>query len=190
MKKKPIQKKQIIAEKLVLMMDNLVLGTMGEKNISYTPYILTLFLSSIFGSLISLLGLRSITADINTTMTWSVITFFMIQIAGVKSKGVKHYKGLMEPMPFMLPLNIVGELSTPVSMGFRHFGNIMAGMVITTLVYSGLSSLTTIIFSTSIPFLQVGIPAFLSLYFDLFSGLMQAFIFCMLTMVFVSKASD
>ncbi len=190
MKKKPVEKKQIIAEKLVLMMDNLVSGTMGVKNISYTPYILTLFLSSIFGSLISLIGLRSITADINTTMTWSVITFFMIQIAGVKSKGIKHYKGLMEPMAFMLPLNIVGELSTPVSMGFRHFGNIMAGMVITTLVYSGLSSLTTIIFSTSIPFLQVGIPAFLSLYFDLFSGLMQAFIFCMLTMVFVSKASD
>lgn len=187
----PTTKTQILAEKFVVMMDNLVESTMGSGKVRYTPYIITIMLSSIFGSLIGLVGMRPVTADINTTLTWSLITFFVIQYSGIKAKGVKkHYKGLLEPMPFMLPLNLVGELSTPVSMSFRHFGNIMSGMVINTLVYAGLASLTTVIFGTAIPFLQVGIPAFLSLYFDLFSGFMQAFIFCMLTMVFVANASE
>ncbi len=147
----PTKKTQIIAEKFVIIIDKFVETTMGKAKQRYTPYIMTILLSSIFGSLISLLGFRSVTADINTTMTWAIITFIMIQYSGIKSKGVvKHYKGLLEPMPFMLPLNLISELSTPVSMGFRHFGNIMSGMVINTLIYAALSGLTMIIFGISI----------------------------------------
>lgn len=187
----PTKKTQIIAEKFVIIIYGFVETTMGKTKQRYTPYIMTILLSSILGSLISLLGFRSVTADINTTMTWAIITFIMIQYSGIKSKGIiKHYKGLLEPMPFMLPLNLISELSTPVSMGFRHFGNIMSGMVINSLVYAALSGLTMIIFEISIPFLQIGVPAVLSLYFDLFSGFMQAFIFCMLSMVFIANSAE
>ena len=75
-------------------------------------------------------------------------------------------------------------------MAFRHFGNIAAGMVITSLLYGALSALTNMLFGIGVPFLQVGVPAFLSVYFDVFTAALQAFIFCMLTMVFIAMAQD
>ena len=92
----------------------------------------------------------------------------------------------------MLPINIVSELATPVSLSFRHFGNIAAGSVITSLLYTALAALTNIIFRgfITVPIFQLGIPAVLSIYFDLFTGFMQAFIFSMLTMAFISNAAE
>ena len=89
----------------------------------------------------------------------------------------------------MLPLNILSEIATPVSMSFRHFGNIAGGMVITTLLMGALSALSTAL-HLPIPLLQIGIPGVLSLYFDLFSGCIQAFIFSMLTMAYVGSARE
>lgn len=191
LKKIPTSKIQLIAEKLIVIMDNLVISIMGESNVKYTPYIITLMASSILGSLISLIGLRSVTSDINTTMTWAVMTFLLIQISGITKKGgLNHFKELFKPIPFLFPLNVISELSIPISMGFRHFGNILSGMIISSLLYTGLAALTNVLLNLSVPLLQIGLPAILSLYFDLFSGFMQAFIFCMLTMVFVSKAKQ
>lgn len=189
LEKVPRKTTQKIAELAVNAIDNLVVSTMGKGNIGFAPYILTLFCASVFGSLISLVGLRSVTADINTTMTWALMTFFLVHGFGVKKKGLSYFKGFAEPIPFLLPLNLISEVATPISLTFRHFGNIVSGMIISSLVYAGLSSLTLSIFNIGIPFLQIGIPAVLSVYFDLFSGCMQAFIFCMLTMVFVSNAA-
>ena len=95
----------------------------------------------------------------------------------------------------MTPMNIVSEIAQPVSMAFRHFGNVAGGGVLMTLIYSALAGASSLLLSwvpnqviASIPFLQVGIPAFLSLYFDLFSAFIQALVFCMLTMVYVGAA--
>ncbi len=189
MKKIP-SRRQAVAEKLVELVEKLVRNTMGEKFMRFSPFIASLFAFSLFGSLISLLGLRPVTADLNTTMSWALLTFILIQVERLKAKKLKGYlKSFVEPVPFMLPLNIISELSTPVSMGFRHFGNIAGGMVITSLLYGALASLSSMLF-LPVPLLQVGIPAILSIYFDLFTGFLQAFIFCMLTMVFVSSAAD
>ena len=94
----------------------------------------------------------------------------------------------------MLPMNIIGEFATPISMTFRHFGNVVSGTVIGTLVATALAALSNMLlgwlpgFLGEIPFLQVGIPAILSIYFDLFSSCIQAFIFAMLTMFNISGA--
>lgn len=188
MEKIPTKKSQQLAEKFVTTIDGLVSSTMGERNMAYAPYIMSLLWFSAFGSLISLFGLRSVTADINTTLAWSLITFVLIWRAGFKSKGVGgRFKELLEPTPLMAPMNVVGELAIPVSMSFRHFGNIFAGAVVSILIYGALEVASAALGLASIPILQIGVPAILSLYFDLFSGCIQAFVFSMLTMVYVSN---
>lgn len=167
----------------------LVIQTMGEKNLGYTPYIGTLFLLFMVANLVGLVGLRAPTADLNTTLAMALVTFALVQIQGMKTKGMGGYfKGFMEPLPAILPLNIISELSNPVSLSFRLFGNIAGGMVITSLLYGFLGWLSTGLAGLPLPIFQVGIPAFLSIYFDLFTGILQAFIFTMLTMVFVAMA--
>lgn len=195
--------KQIIAEKIYTMLETLVIQTMGKQKLYFLPYIGTLFVFSAFSSLSSLFTLRPPTADLNTTVGWALITFTMVQYAAIKSKGpIGYVKGFAEPIAVMLPLNLIGEIANPISMSFRHFGNIAAGMVITTLLYGALASLSTMIFGgiaslapSALSFLntmpaifQIGLPGLLSIYFDLFTSGLQAFIFCMLTMVFVSMA--
>lgn len=190
LEKIPRKRTQQIAEKLIMFVDNLVATTMGKQFIHYAPYILTLLVFSVFGSLIGLFGLRSITADINTTLGWALMTFVLIYFEGFKSHGFfGKLKGFIEPTPVMLPLNLISEAATPISMSFRHFGNIFAGSVITILIYGGLAGLTSMLFKTNVPFLQVGIPAVLSVYFDLFSGCIQAYVFSMLTMVYIGNSA-
>ncbi len=172
-------KKQVIAEVIVDGIYNLTSTTMGKKFEKFAPYIGTIMLYIGISNISGLFGLRPPTADLNTTMALALMTFVLIHSVGVKSNGIGGYlKGFLEPMPFLLPLNILGELATPISLSFRLFGNIVGGLIIMTLVYTGLGNFA------------VFIPAALHAYFDLFAGLLQSFIFAMLTMVFVSLASD
>lgn len=190
----PVTRRQLIAEKLVEMVNNLVTGTMGERYAFMAPYIAALFASSMIGSLSSLVGLRPFTADLSTTLSWSLLAFIMIQGNNIRLNGVGGWlKGFAEPVPFMLPLNLVSEIANPISMSFRHFGNIAAGMVITSLLYSALAALSRFVigwipneFIANIPIFQLGLPAVLSIYFDVFTSFLQAYIISMLTMVFVS----
>ncbi len=197
LKVKNISRKQAMVEKIYGMLSNLVDSTMGKKGRRYLPYIGTLFIFSFMGSVSGVLGFRPYTATIAVTGAMALVTFVMIQAANIRDSGVKGWlKSFTEPFALMLPLNIVSNAATPVSMAARQFGNITAGLVITSLVYGALGSLSSALlqwipnsFINSIPFLQVGIPAVLSLYFDWFGAFMQAFVFCMLTMVFVANAS-
>ena len=114
--------KQALAEKAVLMIDSLVESTMGEGCQAFSPYIMTLMMSSLFGSLASLFWMRSTTADLNTTLGWALITFVLITFNKIKYGGIKGYlKGFLEPIFVMAPLNVLSEIATPVSMSFRHF---------------------------------------------------------------------
>lgn len=184
MKKVP-SKKQAIAELIVTTVNKLVDENMGKNHRGYAPYVATLFSYSILGSLISMVGLRSVTADFNTTISWALITFFFITYAKIKTNKLGGYiKGYFSPIFIMAPLNVISEVATPVSMGFRHFGNIAGGMVITSLIYFALTGLSNAI-GLPIPILTIGVPAVLSVYFDLFSGFMQAYIFISLSMAFI-----
>ena len=188
-------KRQLVAEKLVLLLSDLVEKTMGKHNLFFLPYIGALFSYSILSSMMGVFGLRSPTGDINTTAAFAITAFLLIQFYGIKNNGVSGWlKGFVDPVPFMLPLNIVGEIANPVSMAFRHFGNIASGIVITVLLYGALSGLSRVLIGWipvigSIPLFQIGIPAVLSLYFDVFSSFLQAYIISMLTMVYVGNAN-
>lgn len=183
-----VSKRQAVAEMLVETAYRLVSDTMGSRWRFLTPYIATIFAFSICGSLISLLGVRAVTSDFSVLAAWAVVTFLLITATKLRYSGVRGWvKGFLAPVPVMLPLNLLSEVSTPVSMALRHFGNIAGGMVITALLYYGLTSLSHML-GLQVPLFTIGIPAVLSLYFDLFSSFMQAFIFIMLMMVFISNA--
>ena len=196
-------KKQHIAEMLVTTVNKWVLNNMGERYAAtgFPAFVAALFALSIFSSLSSLFGLYPPTADLSTTLGWSVMVFLMITYTKIKTNRVSGYlKGFTEPVPLLTPLNIISEFSTPISMAFRHFGNIASGQVISALVYAALLGFNNLLFGwlpgalgqalSSIPLAQIGIPAVLSIYFDLFSSFMQAFIFCMLTMNYIAAAGE
>ncbi len=188
MKTKNISKRQVLAEWAVKTVYDLVDDTMGQGCRRFAPYIGALFTFSITGSLLSLFGLRSVTADFSVVLTWALITFFWVHATKLRTNGLWGYlKGYASPVFVMLPMNVLSEVSLPISMSIRHFGNIASGMIISSLVYFALTSITKAI---GVAFMTIGIPAVLSLYFDLFSSFMQAFIFIMLTMVNVSNAAE
>ena len=167
--------RQNFAEILVDGLNGLVAQTMGPDKMKFAPYVLSLMCYLAFANLSGLLGFRPPTADLNTTLALSLLTFVMTLGFGLKSKKMDYIKGYIEPFPLMLPMNIIGELANPVSLSFRLYGNILGGVVIMALLYS---------------VIPIGIPAVLHVYFDLFSGLVQTFIFAMLSMVFISMAMD
>ena len=191
-------KVQVVLEKLISMLYGLVRDTMGEHNMKFAPYIGTLFLSSIIGTLIGMTQiLPSVTADLSVTLAWALVTTGMVWYNNIKNFGFGAWlKGFTEPIVVMTPMNIVSEIAQPISLAFRHFGNVAGGGVLTALIYAALAGLSQAIFvwlpETILgfipPILQVGIPAFLSIYFDLFSGFVQALVFSLLTMVYVGGA--
>ena len=188
---------QVIVEKLVNMLYGLVEDTMGKHNLKFAPYIGTLFLSSMLYTILGMTQiLRSATADLSVTLAWALVTTGMVWFFNIKNFGFfKWLKGFTEPIAVMTPMNIVSEIAQPLSLAFRHFGNVAGGGVLTALIYTALGGLTNIAFGWisglvgSIPFLQIGIPAVLSIYFDLFSGFVQALVFSLLTMVYVGAAN-
>ena len=244
LKKRP-GKLQVLTEKGVSMLRNMVVETMGKHNEHWTAYIGTIFLSSICGSLIGMTGvLRSSTADLSVPLVWAIMTSVVIWYHSIKHNGFLGWlKGFTEPMVPMTPMNIISEIAQPVSMAFRHFGNVVGGGVITSILYTALgigsavllravsgtvvipivvAALGVLLFvwgkvkkkafrwilgiaffvigvcgalvyfgvfgESELPILQFGIPAVLSVYFDLFSGFVQAFVFSLLSMVYISSA--
>ena len=232
---------QVLVEKGVMMMHGMVIDTMGKHNAHWTPFIITLFVSSITGSLIGMTGfLRSTTADLSTVIVWAVMVTVIIWYNNIKNNGfVGWLKGFTEPVVVMTPMNIISEIAQPVSMAFRHFGNVAGGGVITSILYTALAGLSAAIINLvassvvmpfvvlalgvvlivfgkkkakiamliigvvcavlgllgllqytgivkDVPILQIGIPAVLSVYFDLFSGFVQALVFSLLSMVYIA----
>ena len=189
-------KRQIVAEFIVQKVNGMVKENMGQKFQGYGPFIAAIMSLSALCSLSSMIGMYAPTSDLSVLLGWALLVFVLITYTKIRTNGVLGYlKGYTEPIPILTPFNIISEIATPISMAFRHFGNIASGTVITTLVYAALAALSSAVFQwlpgalSQIPILQVGIPAVLSIYFDLFSSCLQAFIFCMLTMMYIGAAA-
>lgn len=178
---------QAVLEGLYGILDAIVAQTLGKWKKKYLFFIGTLICFILVSNIIGFFPIpgfsvqdgvftvsplfRAPTADINTTLGLALVTTYMFMAAAFKTGGpVGYIKGLMEPTPVVLPINLVGELAKPTNISMRLFGNMFAGMVIMGLLYKALPA---------------AIPAGLSLYFDLFSGLVQSFVFTMLTMVYI-----
>ena len=186
-------KRQHIVEWGLEQTKKLVSDNMGEYFDSFAPFVAAIMVLSAFSSLLTLVGMYPPTSDLNVVGGWAILVFVLITYYKFKCGALHYLKSFTEPVAFLTPLNVISEFATPVSMAFRHYGNILSGSVISVLVAAALQGLSAMIFGKlpgflgEFPFLQIGIPAVLSVYFDIFSGLLQAFIFAMLTMLYISS---
>ena len=187
-------RRQHAAEWIVEKTEGLVRDNMGEFFAGFAPLVGAVLALSACSSLLTLIGLFPPTSDLNIVGGWALLVFILITYYKMKCGPIHYLKSFAEPVALLTPMNLISEIATPVSMAFRHFGNVLSGVVISTILGAALSGLTSKLlgwlpgFLSDIPFLQIGIPAILSLYFDLFSGCLQAFIFAMLTMLYVASA--
>jgi F-type H+-transporting ATPase subunit a len=237
LKKRP-DGKQVLVEKGVMMLYNMLSDTMGAHNIHYLPLIGTIFLSSICSSLIGMTGfLRSATADLSVPLVWAITVSVIIWRNTIKRDGIGSFL-----KNYINPMNIVSDVAQPASMALRHFGNVAGGGVITSILYTALSMVSAVVLNaiaksgwavpvvmmalgvglfvlgmkkgklalkilagvlfalglfgllqaldvlSGVPLLAFGIPAVLSLYFDLFSGFVQALVFTLLSMVYIASS--
>lgn len=166
---------QNVAEMIVEMLDGMVKSSMGRHAATYRNYIGILFLFLIFSNLSGLIGLRPPTADYGVTFPLGIITFVLIQYNNIKWNKFGAVTDLFKPLPFLFPINLIGEIAVPFSLSLRLFGNVLSGTVIMALLYGLLSKFA---------FLW---PGLLHAYFDVFSGAIQSYVFCMLTMVFITQ---
>ena len=161
------------------MFQNIIELVMGRNANRFVNYITTLFIFIIISNISGLFGLRPPTADYGVTLALGLITFVLVQFNGIKKNHVGHFTALFQPIWFLFPINLIGEFAVPLSLSLRLFGNVMSGTVLMGLIYDLLGPYT------------VAYPALLHAYFDLFSGCIQAYVFSMLTMVYVNdKIAD
>ena len=142
-----ISRKQAVAEMAYTSLVNFVRGNMGTGFDHYIPLVGTIFITSVISNLISLLGIWSPTADLMTELAWALVVFVLITYHKIKSSGIVAYmKGFLDPIAVLLPINIMSECFTPVSMACRHFGNILSGTVISALIYAALAAANNALF--------------------------------------------
>lgn len=185
-------RRHLIAEWVVEKTDGLVSENMGEFFMAFSPFVGAIMALSAFSSLLTLIGLYPPTSDLNVVAGWAILVFILITNYKLKGGLGNYLRGYLDPIFIMAPMNVISELATPVAMSFRHYGNVLSGAVIGALVAGALDGLSGMLLGWlpgvlgEIPLLKLGIPAVLSVYFDIFSGCMQAFIFAMLTMMYVA----
>ena len=187
-----VLRRQHFAELIVEKVDGLVKENMGDYFLGFAPFVIAILALSALSSLLTLVGLYPPTSDINIVGGWAVLVFVLITYYKLKAGPVHYLKSFAEPVALLTPLNVISEIATPVSMAFRHYGNVLSGSVISILLGAALGGLSSMLLGwlpgtlADFPLFQIGIPAVLSIYFDVFSGCLQAFIFAMLTMMYVA----
>jgi len=168
---------QNVVELIVEMLDGMIGGVMGKHAVTFRNYIGTIFIFILISNISGLLGLRPPTADYGVTFALGIITFTLIHFNKFKHQKVSGVlKGLCDPWPIWAPINIVSDFAVPISLSLRLFANILSGTAIMALIYALLSKVA------------IAWPAALHVYFDLFSGAIQTYVFCMLTMTYISNA--
>ena len=168
---------QNVVELLVEKLDNMTVGVMGRHAVRYRNYIGTIFIFILFSNFSGLFGLRPPTADYGVTFGLAIISFTLIRYNELKYQKLSGVlKGLCDPWPIWAPINIIGNLAVPISLSLRLFANILSGTAIMALIYALLSKIAYVW------------PAALHVYFDLFSGAIQTYVFCMLTMTYIADA--
>lgn len=160
-------------------LENMAQGILGGNARRFVNYIGTIFLFILFCNLSGLFGLRAPTADYGVTFLLGMFTFFIVNYQGLKNRGVGHFTSLFQPIPILFPINLIGEVANPISISLRLFANLLSGVIIMGLWYGMMPW-----------FAKIGIPAALHVYCDLFSGCIQTYVFCMLTMVYINDKME
>lgn len=166
---------QNIIELLVEALQGMCDSILGENTARFFNYIGTIFLFILLSNFSGLLGLRNPTADYGVTFLLGIVTFIIVQYQGFKNSGIGHITGLFKPLPVLFPINLIGEFANPISISLRLFANLLSGVVMMGLWY-GMMPI----------FMKIGVPAILQVYTDVFSGAIQTYVFCMLSMVYIN----
>lgn len=170
---------QNVVELVVEMLDGMIKGVMGKNAAAFANYIGILFIFILISNISGLFGLRPPTADYGVTLALGLITFTLITYNKFKYQKVSGViKGLCDPWPFWAPINMIGDIAVPISLSLRLFANVLSGTVMMALLYGLLGYIAT------------AWPAALHVYFDLFSGAIQTYVFCMLTMTYINNAIE
>lgn len=170
---------QNVVELMVEKLDGVVNGVMGKNSPKFVNYISTIFIFILMSNISGIFGLRPPTADYGTTFALGLMTFIIIHFNQFKHQHVSGViKGLCDPWPIWLPINLIGEVAVPISISLRLFANVLSGTVMMALIYGLLGWVATFW------------PAVLHVYFDLFSGAIQTYVFCMLTMTYINNAIE
>lgn len=168
---------QNVIEMVVELLDGMVAGTLGSHAGRFANYIGTIFIFILVSNISGIFGLRPPTADYGVTFPLGVVTFCLIFFNKIKFQKVSGFlKGLCDPWPIWAPINVIGDVAVPISLSLRLFANVLSGTVMMALVYGLLKPIAYVW------------PAVLHVYFDLFSGAIQTYVFCMLTMTYISDA--
>lgn len=169
-------KRQQIAELIVLKLDAFTKKTLGEEATEYSTYMAVVLLFIGFVNLIGVFGFKPPTKDLNVPAALALMSIVLVEVAGIRAHGTGGWlKGFAKPMVILTPINILEIFIRPLSLCMRLFGNVLGAFVIMELV------------KLVVP---VGVPAILSLYFDVFDGLIQAYVFVFLTSLYISEAVE
>ena len=171
-----ITKRQLAVETIVTKLDSFVTGMVGEEGKAYVPYLATVLVFIGISNVIGLFGVKPPTKDMNVTAALALMSIILIQCAGIRRKGVKGWlKSFTEPIAIVTPINILELFIRPLSLCMRLFGNVVGAFVIMELI------------KLLVP---VVVPVPFSFYFDIFDGLIQAYVFVFLTSLFIKEAIE
>lgn len=171
-----ISRRQAAVESAVTWLNGFVEGMIGEKGKRYVPYLVTVLVYIGFSNIIGLFGLKPPTKDMNVTAALALMSIILIEASGIREKGVKNWlKGFTQPVAVITPINILEVFIRPLSLCMRLFGNVLGAFVIMELIKQ---------------LIPVGVPLVFSFYFDIFDGLIQAYVFVFLTSLFIKEAIE
>lgn len=176
LKVKNVSRRQLVAESIVGWLEKFVIGMTGEEGKAFVPYLCSVLLYIGFANLIGLCGVKPPTKDLNVTAALAVMSIVLVQYAGIHKKGFKGWlKSFTQPMAIVTPINILELFIKPLSLCMRLFGNVLGAFVIMELLKS---------------LIPVVLPVPFSFYFDIFDGLIQAYVFVFLTSLYIKEAVE
>lgn len=169
-------RRQVMVETAVCGLQNMIRGFIGEEGEEYVAYLCTVILYIGIADIIGMFGFKAPTKDLNTTAALAIMSIVLIEIAGIRHKGPRRWlKSFAEPMFIVAPINVLEIVIRPLSLCMRLFGNVLGAFVIMKLIEF---------------IVPVFIPMVFSMYFDIFDGLIQAYVFVFLTSLFIKEAIE
>ena len=169
-------RRQVAVEAGVKFLNDFFSETLGEKGKDYIPYLATVIIYIGIANLIGLLGFKPPTKDMNVTVALALMSIILIEASGIREKGAKKWlKSFAEPVAIITPINIMEVVNRPLSLCMRLFGNVLGAFVIMELIKQ---------------LIPIGVQLVFSFYFDIFDGLIQAYVFVFLTSLFVKEAIE
>ena len=176
LKVEKISKRQLVVESAVTGLQNLCGGMIGEEGKAFVPYLVTVLLYIAVANIIGLFGFKPPTKDLNVTVALALMSIILIEFAGIHKRGIKKWaKGFTEPVAVVTPINIMEIFIRPLSLCMRLFGNVLGAFVIMELIKL---------------VMPIGLPIPFSMYFDVFDGFIQAYVFVFLTSLFIKEAIE